>query len=123
MTEDLDARGLLDTARGPGVYGLEVEVPDDLRSAWHEHNDETPPNLGRMATAECALYVGASGHVYDRLCDHAAADKRRANALKVFPPTRVAFVEPFDAPLDREYGVALAKADARTAVLCDGEIL
>lgn len=115
MTESLDARGLLAAARGPGVYALRCAVPDDaaaVREALGEVSDADPPEgyAERLAAAERVAYVGASGDVYDRLCDHAAGDVRKATFLRAFPPERVVDVWPHDDPWPCEHKRALKLA-------------
>lgn len=123
VTQDLDERGLLDAARGPGCYALKLRVPEDLRRRWRRHFDAEPDNLDRLAAAPRALYVGAASDVYGRLCEHVAADVRRASVLRVCPPQRVVAVEPTSDPFEAEYSFARGFADATTTVWYDGEIL
>lgn len=123
LTQDLDDRGLLDAARSPGVYALQLDVPRKLRERWREQYDVTPPNLSRLQGAGTALYVGASSNVYRRICEHVNADKRRAAVLRVCPPDGVHDVEPTDEPFLREYGFALEHSDEKTAVWTDGTVL
>lgn len=99
MTQDLDERGLLDAARGPGCYALSLNVPEDLRRRWRRHFDAVPANLGWLADAPRAVYVGAASDVYGRLCEHVAADVRRASVLRLCPPQRVVAVEPTSNPV------------------------
>jgi len=84
LTETLDRRGQLDVSRGPGVYALEVAIPDNgeqIARYWHRYHDHAPQKafFARLAAAESCLYVGASGNVYGRLCDHVAGEVRKAS--------------------------------------------
>jgi hypothetical protein len=115
MTESLDARDLLAAARGPGCYALRCDVPKDalvVQNWWQEVADEPLPAeyATPLATAERVAYVGASGDVYDRLCDHAAGDVRKATFLQAFEPERVADVWPGEDPFVREHKRALKLA-------------
>jgi len=130
MTEALDEAGVLDVARGPGCYALSVAVPDkaDLVARhWHRVHDAGPPEgvYAQLAQAQDVYYVGASGDVYGRLCDH-CGDTRKAAFLDAFPPDAVAEVWPHDdatAAFEAEYNHAVALRDGRTRVWTDGELV
>jgi len=123
--------GQLDVSRGPGVYALEVAIPDNgeqIARYWHRYHDHAPQKafFARLAAAESCLYVGASGNVYGRLCDHVAGEVRKASFLEAFPPTGLHSVweqSDADAAFSAEYNVARELATADTRVWTDGELL
>lgn len=131
INQTLEDRGQLDDARGPGCYALAVDVPeaaDDVARHWHRHQDHAPYEefYARLADAGTVLYVGASSHVYERLCDHVAADVRRAAFLEAFPAESLHSLWPkdsADAAFANEFNVAnsLARVDRR--VWTDGRLL
>lgn len=131
LTETLDRRGQLDAARGPGCYALEVEQPATVQQAinwWRNVRDVNPPNdaLARIATAESILYVGAASNVYERLCDHVAADVRRAAFLSAFPVKSLHSLWPKDSAevaFREETAVARALAGPERRVWTDGVLL
>lgn len=128
LTERLDERDLLGKTRGPGVYALEVRTPDDAETAyrrWFSHHDHTPPEdaLARIADASKVAYVGASGDVYGRLCDHVAGDVRKAAFLAVFRPTRVIDVWQDADPFASEFNRAVRLTREGWAVWTDGELV
>jgi hypothetical protein len=107
LTEQLDERDLLDDARGPGVYAIECAVPDqyaDVEEAWSNGHDAHPPDntLERLAAARRVAYVGASTHVYDRLCEH-IGHTREASFVSTYPPRRVVTVWPHEDPFEAEH--------------------
>jgi hypothetical protein len=128
-TEQLDHRGLLAASHGPGCYALRLSVPDSTdaaRSAWDAHHDARPPEpaLERLAAADGVAYVGAAGHVYDRIMDHAEGVKRQAAVCKVFPPTEVLEVWPHEDPFTHEWDRARRLSRERDyRVWCDGVVL
>lgn len=126
LTESLDERGLLDAARGPGVYAVAVAVPDALeavRDAWDAHHDARPDGLDRLAAADRVAYVGASTQVYARLAEHVTGARRGTAFLAAYPPERVVDVWPDDEPFDAEFNRAAALS--REGWLCwrDGELM
>ena len=131
MTERLDERDLLGQTRGPGCYALEVRTPDAedaAQVAWYSEFDHAPPEdaLERIADASRVAYVGASGNIYSRLCDHVAGDVRKAAFLTVFRPTRVIDVWPEDTPddaFDAEFNRAMRLVRDGFAVWQDGKLL
>lgn len=131
LTQRLDERGLLADARQPGVYALELHVPDwsisHIKTKWLEHYDVSPSRdfAGRIANAAQLAYVGASGNVYKRLCDHTNAEVRRSALLCVFPPQDVIDIWPCDSPFDREYQVAtdLSRDNPGAVVWMDGTLI
>ena len=124
----LDDMGVLDDAHGPGVYALEVAVPDAVdavQRAWLDTADTPLPDAyaEQLAAADDALYVGRSVGVYARLMDHARGDVRRALFLRAFDLAGVHGVYPDDentgvAERDR----ARALSDASTVCYTDGEL-
>lgn len=124
LTETLDRRGDLDVARGPGVYALELAVPDELGDAWDAAFDSRTDEafVERAAAAERVLYVGASQDVYARLCDHFGGDARKARVMRVCPPVDVVDVTPSETPFERETLFAAAHADGSTLVWCNGDV-
>ena len=129
LTQSLDERDLLADARGPGVYALTCDVPtgdpDAILSQWDATHDHRPGDdrLRRLVGANPVLYVGASGQVYDRLCDHAAGDVRTTAFCAAFEPTGVVDVWPHDDPFahERRRAIQLAR-DGGWVVWCDGEV-
>lgn len=125
--ERLDRRGLLDAARGPGTYALQVKTPDDtdaVAAAFEGVSDVSPPEptLSRL-TADAVCYVGASGHVYDRLQDHAEGAVRQALFLSAFAPVSVVGVWPADNPFAEEYNRAVALSRDGWTCWQDGEVI
>ena len=128
LTERLDEGRLLDAARGPGCYALAVNVPDDRATVceqWDGTHEARPPDgtLAQLAAADDVAYVGASGHVYDRLRDHAAGDVRTVSLLSVFDPTAVIDVWPDESPFAWEYNCAKMLAQQGWTVWCNGEVV
>lgn len=128
VTEDLDRRGLLDAARRPGLYTLQLQTPSrDARAVedrWHAHFDAMPRSLaGRLAACDRLLYAGSHGkNVYTRLCQHARGHQT-ASIMAVWPPERVVDVTPRESPGDREWMYAQKQAGDKTRVWTDGECL
>jgi hypothetical protein len=127
LTERLDERGLLQRARGPGVYALRVAVPDDMatvRARWDDHLDARPGDdaLTRLHAADRVAYVGASTHVYERLCDHVAGDARTTAFLSVFGFERVVDIWPAAHPFPVETSKAIRLAREGWTVWCDGDV-
>lgn len=129
MSERLDRRGLLAASHGPGCYALAVDVPDDpsdVTLAFRQVSDADLPDsyAERLARADRVAYVGASRDVYERLCDHAAGDVRKATFLQAFSPQRVVDVWPHDSPFTREYKRArsLVRGDNNRAAWANGEV-
>ena len=124
----LDDMGALDDAHGPGVYALEVAVPDAVDAVQREWLDTADVPLPdgyaeQLAAAADALYVGRSVDVYARLMDHARGDVRRALFLRVFDLAAVRGVYADDentgvAERDR----ARELSDATTVCYTDGEL-
>lgn len=123
LTEALDERGLLDAARGAGVYAVEVSIPDDPAAAWDAEHDARPADLDRLADAERVAYVGASTHVYSRLGEHVTGARRGTAFLAAFPPERVVAVWPTADPFDAEFNRAAALSREGWLVWTDGTIL
>lgn len=126
--EDLDRRGLLDDADGPGCYALRVDVPgspEEAERRWLEVFGALPDDfvVARMAKADSVAYAGASADVYGRIMDHAEASVRRPTLLRAFPPASVVDVEPCPEPFEREWSYAAERAGGETVVWCDGELL
>jgi hypothetical protein len=129
MSERLDRRGLLAASHGPGCYALAVAVPDnasDVTLAFRQVSDADLPDsyAERLARADRVAYVGASRDVYERLCDHAAGEKRKATFLAAFSPQRVVDVWPHDSPFTREFKRArtLVRGDSNRAAWANGEV-
>lgn len=127
LTEQLDERDLLDDAHGPGVYAIECAVPDlyaDVEEAWSNGHEIHPPDnaLERLAAARRVAYVGASGEMYDRLCDHVGGERREASFVGTYPPTRVVDIWPTEDPFAAEYNRAVDLARDDWLVWCDGEV-
>ena len=124
----LDEMGVLDDAHAPGVYALEVTVPDAVDAVqreWLVTADTPLPDryAEQLASADDAVYVGRSIDVYARLMDHARGDVRRALFLRAFDLAGVRGVYADDentgvAERDR----ARALSDATTVCYTDGEL-
>lgn len=127
VTEDLDQRGLLDTARNPGVYALALQTPaddaDTVTRRWRDEFDAMPDGLaGHLAACDALLYVGSHRRsVYERVCQHARGHHRAA-IMAVWPPERVVGIEPCENPRAREWGYAASLADETTRCWTDGEL-
>jgi hypothetical protein len=105
-----------------------VRTPDSEEAAqvaWYSEFDHAPPEdaLERIADAPRVAYVGASGNVYGRLCDHVAGDVRKAAFLSVFRPTRVIDVWPDADPFASEFNRAMRLTREGWAVWTDGRLL
>jgi len=134
LTDALAERNLLDTARQPGTYALRLSVPDSVETVARTWMDTHPSALPegteeRLAAASTVLYVGASGNVYDRLCDHVRAKGERvrsASFVAAFEVRDVVDVWPEPTTqdaFDAEYNRALSLADDDTRVWTDGTLL
>jgi len=128
LTETLDTRDLLEDARDPGVYAIEVAVPDRLdgvREAWDNQHDSRPGDDGlqRLADADRVAYVGASKDMYSRLGEHVNQRKRRASFLETFPARDVVDVWPHMDPFTAERNRALQLARDEWRVWTDGVLL
>jgi len=128
MTERLDERGLLADAHGPGCYAFQIETPDSADAAatrWHHTHEHAPPEgtFDRLADAPDVAYVGASGDVYGRLCDHAAGDVRQTAFLAAFEPTRVIDVWPTEGPFEHEFNRAMRLVQSDWVCWVDGRLL
>jgi hypothetical protein len=128
LTERLDERGLLDAARGPGMYALAVMVPDTravVTGNWDATHDVRPPDdaLDRLAAADRVAYVGASSDVYHRLCEHVGGSTRQTAFLAAFDLEHVIDVWPHDDPFTAEYNRALRLERDGWRVWCDGDVL
>lgn len=128
LTETLDRRGLLDDARQPGVYLVELATPsrdaDAVTRRWLAHYATMPPNLaGRLAACDALYYAGSHrANVYTRLCEHCTGT-RQPSIMAAWPPERVVDVRPCESPRAREWAYALEHADEDTKVWTDGELL
>jgi len=128
LTERLDERGLLADAHEPGCYALRVETPDteiEVAKQWRQHHVNKPPDgvIERLADAERVAYVGASGDIYQRLCDHVGGEVRRATFLSIFPPREVVEIGPCEDPFDAEFNRAMRLVSDGWTVWTDGELL
>lgn len=128
LTETLDSRGLLEDARDPGVYALELTVPNrvsDVREAWDNQHDIRPEDDGlqRLADADRVAYVGASKNVHSRLCEHVNQRRRRASFLETFPVRDLVDVWPHMDPFTAERNRALQLARDDWRVWTDGVLL
>lgn len=129
LHEQLDARGLLDKAHGPGTYALRVETPDSREAVareWRRDADVLPPDetLERLS-GETVAYVGASKNVYERVMDHARGEVRQAALLRVFDVTGLVGVWPSDRddPYSEEYNRAVYLSNHGWTVWCDGAVV
>lgn len=128
LNEQLKANGLMQFSHGPGVYVLEVSVPDafaEVCEAWDDRMNARPEEstLKRLADAERVAYLGASPDVYSRLSDHVCKTRRQTAFLSVFPPTKIVDIWPCDTPFEREYRKALELSQDGWTVWVDGELV
>ena len=129
LNDELNRLGAWNDAHGPGVYALELAVPDipaAVREAWLAVHDVLPgEDLDkRLASASQVVYVGAAGNVYDRLTDHVGGQVRQAALLEVFDPVGIVNVWPYDDPrAGPEYNTARRLADRDgTVAWMDGRL-
>lgn len=104
LTEDYEQ------LRGPAVYALELNVPDNIREQWNQHYDVTPDYLEAIEAAERTLYVGAAKDLLHRLEDHNSRDVRKSALLRVCEIDRLANVwwfQEVDRAFERESGLAM----------------
>jgi len=84
----------------PGVYALEIDLPDkskeQLQRDWLLEYDTLPPYFHRLVDCHTAIYVGASGDVQGRLEDHLDTHVRKASLPTVFDVTALHSVEWYD---------------------------
>lgn len=125
LTQRLDDRNLLDTARNPGVYALQCAVPDAVDAVgkqWDQHHTIRPSKdtLQRLAAADRVAYVGASKDVYQRLCDHVTHSRRKASFVSAFNPERVVDVWPHSDPFEAEFNRAMRLIHDDWTVWTDG---
>jgi len=123
----LDHGGHLADSKGPGVYALAVAVPDSVDSIQRARlsvaDHPFPDGMAeQLAAAERVVYVGESGHVYDRLMDHARGEVRRASLLRAFAVTDVVGVWPGARTGVAERDRARALSDAETVSYANGEL-
>jgi hypothetical protein len=128
LTERLDERDLLGVTHGPGVYSLEVDVPDSaaaVQERWLAQHDHDAPDdaYERLAAADQVAYVGASNDIYARLCEHVGGDVRRAAFLTVFDTVGVIDVWPDADPFSSEFNRAVRLTRDGWAVWTDGKLL
>ena len=84
LPADLEAHADgFDQMRGPGVYALTLDRPDDLTTAWKNAYDVQPDWFDRLCYASRAVYVGAASDVLARLENHRDGDVRQAALLRV----------------------------------------
>lgn len=69
--------------RGPAVYGIELDVPEDLEGRWDRHFENRPDYLEDVQDAIATVYIGGANDLLRRLNDHNNGDKRKANLLEV----------------------------------------
>ena len=125
--EQLDANGWLDDAHGPGIYALDVWVPDSVdrvQEAWlSQHGLPLPDGYAaQLAAAARARYVGRSRDVYGRVMDHAEGEVRRASFVSAFVLRGVCGVWSGENTGVAERDRARALSDAETVAWCDGEL-
>jgi hypothetical protein len=128
LTQQLDTRDLLTDAHDPGVYGIEVSVPDTLdtvRRQWDAAHDARPDGdaLARLASAPKVAYVGAAKDVYARLSDHVTGERRTTAFLAAFEPVDIVDIWPHLDPFTAEYNRAVRLARGDWACWCDGSVL
>lgn len=96
----------------PGVYALEIELPDaeaEVKAAWREGFDNDPPYMHRLIDCGRAIYVGAAADVQSRIEDHLDGDVRKATLPSVFGVHWIREVRWYDskeAAFQAEYNVA-----------------
>jgi len=127
LQEALDHGGHLADAHGPGVYALEVSVPnavDAVQRARLNVADHPFPDAmaDQLAAASRVIYVGESGDVYGRLMDHARGEVRRASLLRAFEVAGVVGVWPGERSGVAERDRARSLSDADTVAYANGEL-
>jgi len=117
-----------------GCYALRCDIPptvDDIRGRWDRadltHPEETESlrdNLfEHLANADTLVYVGKSGQLYNRLCEHATKERRGATFLDPFPPTDIYDIcYTCDPKKERSYAENLSRALGVTAWV-NGEVV
>ena len=111
-------------AKVPGVYAIKcANVSNDLERLTRRWLDETgkeAPYLEECAEANEIAYVGASGNIFDRLCDHTDARVRKSTFLQVFEPRELLAIHPDDEPFlhEPQYADNLAHAHESWYVHC-----
>ena len=91
LSETIENVGLTPSeAHAPGVYALELCVPDPhteamVAQAWKSVHDVLPPFFDRLVEAERYIYVGAAKDVFDRIEDHLASQTRTSAVCEAFP--------------------------------------
>lgn len=65
-----------DALRGPAVYCLRLERPDDLPAAWDDRFESRPAWFSAFADAAAVVYVGSAMDVLHRLTDHKDGENR-----------------------------------------------
>jgi len=122
----LDAHGMHEAAREPGVYALRLRQPsDDLlecQATWADAFDADAPGLfcDRLAGAKRLVYVGYAGaSIYERVCAHCNGEQS-ASIMQAWPPVGVVGVWPGDGE-EGEFNRAQELADDETCVWWNGE--
>lgn len=129
LNDELNRLDAWDQAHDAGVYALAVDVPDSLpatRERWLSVHDLPPGDeiLPRLSRAATVAYVGASGDMYERLCDHVAGDVRQSALLEAFDPQSIIGVWPTEDPVEAdEYNTARRLGNRMgTIAWRDGEV-
>lgn len=97
--------------RGPAVYAIQLDPPEDIYTAWDQHFDHRPDYLTDVQAAKRVLYVGAANDLLRRLNDHNDGEKRKSALLRVCDIERLHSVFWFNDPdraFERESGIATA---------------
>lgn len=100
--------------RGPAVYALGVERPDDVAAEWDRHFDARPEYLDELQSAQHVVYVGATNDLLLRLEDHVEGELRQSALLTVCDITglrNVWWFQDADRAFERENGIAMELAN------------
>lgn len=65
-----------DRLRGPAVYCLVLERPEDLAAVWDDHFETRPDYFPRLEAAGSVLYVGSATDALGRLTEHKDGETR-----------------------------------------------
>ena len=120
--------GVVDAVSEPGVYALEVAVPDAadrVARAWLDTADAPLPDdyAAQLAGADRVAYVGATGRpIRARVAEHLRGDVRRAALLRAFDVVDVIGVWPGAHSGVAERDRARALSDAETVAYANGEL-
>jgi len=69
--------------RGPAVYALTLDPPEDIYTAWDREFEHRAPYLDDIDDASGVIYVGAANDLLRRLNDHNDGEMRKSALLRV----------------------------------------